>query len=1180
MLTLSPMTRHSVKYYNDTAKAAAAAEMDRRKAGGGLGEYYTEGDTRAPIWLGVGDTTTLAELTGLSTSDLADGEADMDVVERWLADGIAPNEASGRAFGKTSVHGFDLTFCAPKSVSLLRALSTDDVLVKALTEAHHTAVRAGMEYLSNHAGYTRVHNPITGEKDLVRLPGLVAAAYQHETSRAGDPHLHSHVLLFNKQARSDGELVSVDSKSLHHELRAAGMVYQVALRHEMHRLAALEMGDIDLNSGLGDIAGVPKELITAASQRSTQLREWARDHLTVTDAAGLSPAQLSAAQKATRPAKPEHQPWAELRAEWAERFGALEVDHVVQMTARRERESQGANVLTIARAAAADIDKPAFTRADLIEAVGARMPAVVEGSPAAPHVLLDAVVDHVGLQITEPRRAHEREGHDRYTVEPIIAEEAAVLALIGARNDRPALPDRALELDELSAEQARVIADIARSPWLIQALSAPAGAGKTTSLRALREATHRAHDHARVLVLAPTGRAVDQAVRECAGDTGYTIAKVLRGLQRGNFKLDPHTLVIVDEAGMVGTPELRQLLNATTAAGVKTVLVGDPCQLAPVKSRGGMFEQLCDDLPWAQELTEVWRMNDPAERTASLALRHGGGSARRRAVEWYRRNNRLHIGDELAMAHDALDAYNRSIAEGKDSLLVADSWEICDALNIRIHNQNLTDGAPTVPAARGHHIAVGDIIISRENNDTLDVYDPVDITKKVAEQVRNGQRWHVDGIDPKTNRIAARRIGDTARTVFEGGYLAEHVHLAYAVTIHASQGATIEGDCHEILSRTADRAKAYVGMTRAKRENHVYIYDKIAGERDHEHAELDPGVHLAYRGDSREAAAALRNIISRDTRPTTVLATAARTDRTALPEPVATLLDTHDRTRAHCRAEHRTFIEPRTTTTDLHTDIDIDVLRAEVDYLEHAGGVSGAGMYPPPADRYTSVPERDRQAVAAIAAGAQSVQVLTVAADADKAAALAAIAAAARTKEHRILALPATADAKSFFDEHAYADRANTPEIAHDKFSGGQWTAPPGTLIVVDDADYLTSDQLHCFTENAVATNTKLLLVTTSTAERQPTQTLIDTLANHLPWAQHIGTPADHTPRTAIEQARQLADTNPELGDPTTRQHAADLLARTDAITRAYRQRISHRTSERAQDRSRSADQDRGGLEL
>ena len=85
----------------------------------------------------------------------------------------------------------------------------------------------------------------------------------------------------------------------------------------------------------------------------------------------------------------------------------------------------------------------------------------------------------------------------------------------------------------------------------------------------------------------------------------------------------PATLVIVDEAAMVGTDDLRQLLTATTAAGTKTVLVGDAHQLAPVKARGGMFAQLCTDLPWTQHLSEVWRMADPAERNASLALRNG-----------------------------------------------------------------------------------------------------------------------------------------------------------------------------------------------------------------------------------------------------------------------------------------------------------------------------------------------------------------------------------------------------------------------------------------------------------------------------------------------------------------------------------------------------------------------------
>ena len=134
----------------------------------------------------------MAELTGLSDAAVASGFAQGDEVTAWLDDGVAPNGAGGRAFTTGSVHGFDLTFAAPKSVSLLRALTTD-VNDKVVAEAHIRAVSAAMDYLHQHAGYTRVHNPVTGMKDLQRLPGLVGIAYQHETSRCGDPHLHTHV---------------------------------------------------------------------------------------------------------------------------------------------------------------------------------------------------------------------------------------------------------------------------------------------------------------------------------------------------------------------------------------------------------------------------------------------------------------------------------------------------------------------------------------------------------------------------------------------------------------------------------------------------------------------------------------------------------------------------------------------------------------------------------------------------------------------------------------------------------------------------------------------------------------------------------------------------------------------------------------------------------------------------
>ena len=174
MLTISKLKRWSINYYIDTAQAAERAGKDLARAGGGLGEYYSERETRTPVWLSAGDSHTVATLVGLTDAQRAGGDADAELVARWLDDGVTPNGAHGRAFGERGVHGFDLTFCAPKSVSLVRALRTDDVVAKAIADAHTTALSEAMEYLAAHAGYTRVHNPHTGEKDLVRLPGLMA----------------------------------------------------------------------------------------------------------------------------------------------------------------------------------------------------------------------------------------------------------------------------------------------------------------------------------------------------------------------------------------------------------------------------------------------------------------------------------------------------------------------------------------------------------------------------------------------------------------------------------------------------------------------------------------------------------------------------------------------------------------------------------------------------------------------------------------------------------------------------------------------------------------------------------------------------------------------------------------------------------------------------------------------
>jgi conjugative relaxase-like TrwC/TraI family protein len=896
VLTIAKLKRWSINYYIDTAKAAERATTDRARSGGGLGEYYSEHDTRTPVWLCAGDTRRAAAVVGLTDAQRAGGEADAGVVARWLDDGVAPNGAHGRAFGDRGVHGFDLTFCAPKSVSLVRALRVDDVVMKAIASAHDSALREAMEYLSTHAGYTRVHNPRTGEKDLVRLPGLVAVAYQHETSRCGDPHLHTHVIVPNRQARADGQLVSIDGTSLYHEARAAGVIYQATLRRELHRSMGFEWAPVDHSTGMAELAGVDRDTITAWSRRSTALREWAAGNLKVVDGP-LSAAQLAAAQKATRPSKPEELAWGQLVEQWRADARGLQLDRgafEAARAARRAAARRAAARTSFDRErlaeAAEKIEKAAFTRADLVEMVGAQLPVDSERSPRE---LVEVAVDEVGIRLTAPRAAHQREGHERFTLDRILAEERAVLDLVNARNDRSLLWVKDEDTAGLSPDQKRAVENIGRSPWLVQPLSAPAGAGKTTTMRALVPAVHRRFN-GHVLVLAPTGKAVDVAIREGAGDTGHTVAKALQMLRENQLVLSPATLVVLDEAAMVGTNDLRQLLTATTAAGAKTVLVGDEHQLAPVKARGGMFAQLCDDLPWTQKLSEVWRMRDADERTASLALRDGNPADVARAVTWYRAHDRLHCGDAVTMAHDALSAYQIDLTNGHDALLICDTTEMARALNRRLHEQQIGKDEPTLTVTNGEQVGVGDLIISRRNDPGITMLKGPQ-TEGPASIVRNGNRWRVTAIDSEDLRIAAVRLDDGAGAVFSGDYLREHINLGYAVTVHSAQGVTANTS-HAVLGENTTRNLLYVALTRGRHTNTAYLYEWSADYR----GQSEPAVPRIC-GTPMEAGRLVHSLIARDGSSGTAHQAASHADFAAIPDIVARLVQRRGRAYASRR---------------------------------------------------------------------------------------------------------------------------------------------------------------------------------------------------------------------------------------------------------------------------------------
>ena len=170
----------------------------------------------------------------------------------------------------------------------------------------------------------------------------------------------------------------------------------------------------------------------------------------------MTAAQLAAAQKATRPAKPEELAWTQLVAQWRADARGLHLDRAAFDTARAARRAAARTPFDSARilAAAEQIDKAAFTRADLIEILGAQLPVDTERTPRE---LLESAVDEVAVRLTAPRAAHQREGHERFTLDAILHEEAAVLDLVDARNDRAMLWIKDEDTAHLSADQKRAV---------------------------------------------------------------------------------------------------------------------------------------------------------------------------------------------------------------------------------------------------------------------------------------------------------------------------------------------------------------------------------------------------------------------------------------------------------------------------------------------------------------------------------------------------------------------------------------------------------------------------------------------------------------------------------------------------------------------------------------------------
>jgi conjugative relaxase-like TrwC/TraI family protein len=717
---------------------------------------------------------------------------------------------------KQSVVGFDLTFSAPKSVSVLFAVA-DEETAGQLIGAHEAAVRAALDYLEDEAVKVRRGR---GGVRVEAAEGVVAAAYRHRMSRALDPQLHTHVVCANVARGPDGQWTALHGRELYTHAKTAGFLYQAHLRGEVRDRLGLEWGPVV--KGAAELVDVAPEVLAHFSTRSREAREAAEE------------------------AEQELDSW-ERRNHWAlktrERKQYGVETHAWRQEVRARASEHGLDAAAIdallehgrAHAMIGD-DGAGAERAVGDVLAGPEGLTEKANTFAARDVLREyAAAAAQGARVGDVRARGARfaeRGDVLDTVaggltsqDLVAAERRLIAAAVGRAGEHVAVVDdaglrRALAGAErpLTDEQAEAVRAVATSGNGVDVIEALAGAGKTFIAGTLRHVYEDAGY--RVIGVAPTGRAVRELAEE-AGVAAWTLDRALLDLEQGD-ELPERTVVLLDEAGMAATRTTERLLGAAQRAGAKVVAIGDCGQLASVQAGGWM--RAVGERVGVHRLTQVMRQRDVDERRA-LAQLHDGRPGP--YLRWAQDRERVvvHTSEDDAVVRDAaLEDWKLAVDDVGviDALLIARDNATRGALNQAAREHRRAQGALGDDVEYGPvTVAVGDRIICRRNDRYADVDNGTRGTLRAT---------HRDLVVIDTDAGAVREL--------PAGYVAEHVEHAYCLTGHGMQGATVEHATVLALPRELSQGWSYTALSRARGATRLHIdgRDVHAAER----AELAP----------------------------------------------------------------------------------------------------------------------------------------------------------------------------------------------------------------------------------------------------------------------------------------------------------------------------------------------------
>ncbi|MBJ7537192.1 MobF family relaxase [Marinomonas transparens] len=788
MLTISPV--RTVSYYTNLA-----AE-----------DYYLGAGEPPGEWYGLG--TRSLGLYG-NTVEKADIEA--------LINGGAPSGASlvQNAYSEKRRLGWDCTFSAPKSVSLIWARADDNLRSKIQT-AQSQAAKRGIDALERYAAFTRRGK--AGET-LERTTGLVAATFSHCTSREQDPQLHTHAVICNVAPRADDSWGSVESRKIYQWQKAAGALYRAELAAQMKQLGF----QVERDEDSFHVSGVDKKLCEHFSKRSKSIREELKKQ--GVDSSASKVGDLIKLDTRKDKGLVDHQA---LLKSWQSEMDGMgfhtETLHSIQTEILCDAELPEDDQILYSIT-----DKKAtFKPQDLFYQTAIQ--SVQRGINAAEceQNVKRLIRDQEVVELSA-----ENPFEPQYTTQSVLNCERMMIQTARDLSSRftksltePEI-QRALKKAEselgfpFDDEQIEAIYNALNGPD-ISIVQGSAGAGKTTLMLAARHAYNE--KGYKVLGASIAKKAADN-LQEETGIQSVTVASLINKITNGINPLSSTGVLVVDEAGQLPSTDLQKLTHCAHQAQCKLILTGEDKQLDAI-NRGGALRYLSNpEVIGTQRIENIRRQRTAWARGVVADLRDGKAE---QALKTLDEKGCLHFHENAENTKKALvDGWHKyqNANPEKASLVIAQRWSDVQEISKAIRDIHILEGR-----VGQENIPLSCSVADKSFKTEFSKGDRIKFCRNDYRKlgVSNGTLGTIESIRivESADVEFSIRADDGRKVSFLSSEYADdkgtHLCHSYALTVYSSQGTTIDGNTFVYFTKEMNRANIYVAASRHKDESHIF----------------------------------------------------------------------------------------------------------------------------------------------------------------------------------------------------------------------------------------------------------------------------------------------------------------------------------------------------------------------